>query len=283
MSDHERAVNAALAVNRELGAIFGRLGTADHPRGAVVSAYRAARRALDGNLGQPRTVAEILAVLRAAVLEAVRAAIRQGSVIGSASAEKQLQAYGFQPVLPLFNPELGVSATTAVLDGQIATVTALALTAVGADLILGDDERVGLLSPGRVNGEATRWASLAASNAQRTAFDATLGGDPVWHKQAVAAIDDRTTDCCLQVNGQTVPMDDEFVLTGTPRYADRLGWPAFHWYCRTSVAMVRAQDAGDNITQGMVDAAQSELSARGPGGKNRVPIYPVHSRSRRKG
>lgn len=228
---HERAVASALVVNRELGAIFGRLGTADHPRGAVLTAYRQARRALDGNLRSSAVVADVLATLRMAVIEAVRAAMRQAADVGSGAAEKQLQVYGFQPVLPGFNVELPVSAVRAVLEGQLANVTALTLTGVGLDMVLGDDERVGILSAGKINAEAARWAAVAAAESQRGAFDSTLRDEPEqWQKQWVSALDDRTTDCCLRAHGQTVPRDEPFVLTGTPRYADRVDSPPGHWY-----------------------------------------------------
>ena len=54
-----------------------------------------------------------------------------------------------------------------------------------------------------------------------------------WHKQAVAQIDDKTTDCCLNVHGQVQPIDEPFILTGTPRFADEQMHPRFHWQCRT--------------------------------------------------
>lgn len=55
----------------------------------------------------------------------------------------------------------------------------------------------------------------------------------VFHKQVVAAIDARTTDCCRRAHGQIQPLDQPFVLIGTPRYADRIMHPPFHWHCRT--------------------------------------------------
>jgi hypothetical protein len=49
-------------------------------------------------------------------------------------------------------------------------------------------------------------------------------------KQAVAAIDQKTTDCCLRVHAQAQPLDKDFHLTGEPRYADYLPYPGFHWW-----------------------------------------------------
>ena len=41
---HLAAVRGAERTGRELQALFGRLGTVEHPRGRVLSAYRNARR-----------------------------------------------------------------------------------------------------------------------------------------------------------------------------------------------------------------------------------------------
>jgi hypothetical protein len=51
----------------------------------------------------------------------------------------------------------------------------------------------------------------------------------VYKKQAIAAIDQNTTDCCLRVHGQIQPLDKPFILEGTPRYADKVDAPPFHW------------------------------------------------------
>jgi len=83
-----------------------------------------------------------------------------------------------------------------------------------------------------------------------------------WYKQACAAIDERTTDCCLRVHGQVVPLRKKFKLTGEPRYADRLAWSPFHWYCRTSVALVTADEVEDDLTEQMLAAAAAELARR---------------------
>lgn len=54
-----------------------------------------------------------------------------------------------------------------------------------------------------------------------------------WFKQAIAQIDANTTNCCLAVHGQVQPIDKPFKLTGTPRFANRMMHPRFHWRCRT--------------------------------------------------
>lgn len=103
-----------------------------------------------------------------------------------------------------------------------------------------------LLSETLADGRSSVWA--AASNAAQTEETTNLwnmaGGlmgayiflfnetepDVNYQKQAIATIDERTTDCCLKVHGQIQNIDDPFILTGTPRFADEMQDPAFHWY-----------------------------------------------------
>lgn len=104
-----------------------------------------------------------------------------------------------------------------------------------------------------------------------------------YQKQAIATIDERTTDCCLRAHGQIQPLDEPFHLTGTPRFADEVQDPPFHWYCRTSEALYNEafEDVGIT-TEKMKDMAQIELEDRELTGK-RIEIHPSHSTSRRAG
>ncbi len=102
-----------------------------------------------------------------------------------------------------------------------------------------------------------------------------------WERQAIAAIDERTTDCCLRVHGQVQDLDTSFDLTGTPRFADRVKNPPFHWFCRTSTALYHEgfEKIGAS-TRDMRDAARIELEARQRTGR-RALIHPAYSTSRR--
>lgn len=102
-------------------------------------------------------------------------------------------------------------------------------------------------------------------------------------KQAIAAIDSRTTDCCLRVHGQIQPLNSPFILNGKPRFANRMQGPPFHWYCRTATTLyTQEMEAVGVPTQSMIDAARAELMARLRTGK-RVPIWPSHATSGRAG
>ena len=102
-----------------------------------------------------------------------------------------------------------------------------------------------------------------------------------WGRQVVAVVDERTTDCCLRAHGQWQAMGDDFVLTGQPRYADKMPHPPFHRWCRSATALVQRQYAADDLTQKMRDAARAELNARKTQKPRRKVITPANAVSRR--
>lgn len=110
-----------------------------------------------------------------------------------------------------------------------------------------------------------------------------LNPDVQYQKQVVAALDERTTDCCLQAHGQIQNIDDPFILTGTPRYADEIQDPPFHWYCRSSETLYNEsfEEVGITTDQ-MREAADAEMTARKETGA-RQAIHPSHALSRRAG
>jgi hypothetical protein len=88
------------------------------------------------------------------------------------------------------------------------------------------------------------------------------GGTQV-RRQAIAVISPETTDCCIRVHGQIVDIDEPFTLTGTPRFADQMMHPSFHYNCRSSIAMYHPIfEQGGLTTESMQSAAQAELRRR---------------------
>lgn len=105
-------------------------------------------------------------------------------------------------------------------------------------------------------------------------------GEP-FKRQAIAAIDENTTDCCLRVHGQIVGLDEPFHLTGQPRFGPYIQNPPFHFHCRTSQALyVPAMEKIGVPTAEMRDAARAEREARARTGQ-RTEIHPAHATSRR--
>jgi hypothetical protein len=137
------------------------------------------------------------------------------------------------------------------------------------------------LQPAPVMTETAFWLAMAVGmgfTAWLMGRDRRRADQLPFGKQAIAAIDERTTDCCLRVHGQVVDLKKKFHLTGTPRFADDLDWSPFHWYCRTSVALY-LPEYDDELTAGMRGAAGAELAAREERG--RAEVHPAHARSGR--
>lgn len=282
-TDHERAAILAVRTSAELKRLFGRLGTKEHPRGRIPSAYRAARRSLKGNTGDRLTVAFTLLDLRRSIEAAVVQILSDAAAAGRFQAQREADIYGLPVVNTPINVDDGTAAILAQYDSQAAAVRGLLAIGQGESVILGDSGRVGVLTPAPVIRESARWTTGAAIGGYNSTITLSLQRANVqdeFVKQAIAAIDERTTDCCLRVHGQTVPIDGDFTLTGTPRYADKMKGPGFHWYCRTAIAMVRKADANGDFTQRMQDAARAELKARKDIG-GRVEIAPADAFSRR--
>lgn len=263
---HERVAKEAVRTSAELKTLFGRVGTARHPRGRVISAYRLARRALAGTLGSPIATHDILITLRASVETMLIQILGDATARGAHQARRELSIYGI-PIFGAMTDEwMALNAILAELDRQIAATNALVATGDADEgLILGDANRVGILSPAPVARESGRWIAALAAQSQIATVRRSLemaGAESDFMRQAVAAIDHLTTDCCLKVHGQTIELDGKFKLTGTPRFADEMSRPGFHWDCRTSVALVAREDANDDLSLRMRGAARVELRFR---------------------
>jgi hypothetical protein len=82
-------------------------------------------------------------------------------------------------------------------------------------------------------------------------------------KQAIAAVDRRTTQCCLNVHGQIRPLDAPFDLSGTPQFAPQLMQPPFHWRCRTVMVLYHpAMEAVGPATAALRASARQEARSR---------------------
>lgn len=290
----------ALRAGDDIDRLIAKLGTAARPRGTVLVAYRNAQRGMRDVLGSsgPRKgaeAAEVMTGLRSELARAAGDTLNEAIRMGQKHAEAQAQAQGFALALGPLGMALDVAAMIAawlaIVDQQRAAVTALIATGADESEILGDEGRAGVLRPGPVVAEGSRWVASAVTTAMALWFAELIrrqgregpsgaGTGTEWFHQAVAAIDERTTDCCLEVHGQVQPLDKPFTLTGTPRYADELDHPPFHWYCRSAEAVLHRSQVGDGITREMEEAARAEMDAR-ERDKDRVEIHPAHARSRR--
>ena len=228
---------------------------------------------------------EVLREMRARLQAVGREALQAAGEAGEASAQAQIAAYRADGLrVQVAGERLDVEA---LLSGWMLTFEQQAqavqvVLAAGQDttLILGDNHRLGLLQPAPAATGAAHWLAGALGSGVALWTVGRVPDERIdWHKQAIAALDERTTDCCLRAHAQVVPLRRRFRLTGTPRFADRLDWTPFHWWCRTSVALYLPQYE-DGITAQMRSAADAELAARAETDE-RVEIHPAHARSRR--
>ena len=122
---------------------------------------------------------------------------------------------------------------------------------------------MGLLRPDTVTREGAHWLATAAGLALIGALQPAMqASGRAWGKQAIAAIDAVTTDCCLGVHGQIVLEKKQFHTTGSPAWADYQDWSPFHWNCRTSVGMVPMDEADDDLTAMLLEQSANEQEKR---------------------
>lgn len=263
------AIRSGVKMNDRIGKLFGQIGTSAHPRGTVITAYRNSRILLKSALQESNAAfasRDVMRTLRRDLQRNISSVFEDAITLGSEEAQRQLSMYGVRAQNRIAMADHTQSALEAVMarfDSQAAAINALVMTDADPTQIVGDEDRTGALSYGDVVGSAAYWATYLIWNA----FDAMVFSNSNgmnFQKQAVAALDGRTTDCCLRVHAQVRPMNSPFDLTGTPRFADQMDWPGFHHYCRTSGVLYL--DSFDNgLTQRMRDGADFFLAERAQG------------------
>lgn len=262
----KQAVKAAERNVTQLGKLFASLGTKEHPRGKILSAYRQAHRALRDVLRREAygEVREVMAFLEADVSIAANDALEIAVAIGQSTAEKQLGAYDVEAAIEE-DPGIALmhDAWMNLVRDQGLRSQALLLGGGDPVLVIGDKSRQGIVRAAPIISEGTRWLAMAAALTWEAVVSRSAERAKVtFLRQAVAAIDERTTDTCLQVHGQVIEMEGRFHLTGSPRFADYMKDPPFHWNCRTSQVLVKAEERNDELTQAMIEAASVEESRR---------------------
>ena len=268
----QQAIKSGVKTNDSIGGLFARIGTSDHPHGFVKSAYRNAKRSMTSARQESdpfRASGEVMIALRKSVLNDARSMFEDAQLTGAEEAARQLRFYGTRTPHPSTvsmalsrESQSALDVISARLDVQETAIQALLLTTGDASQILGDENRNGVLTDAEIAAALAFWTTALLWDAFG-GWTNQYGGD-VYQKIAVAAIDGRTTDCCLRVHGQTQPFDTPFHLTGTPRFADYMDWPGFHYYCRTAGALyLSAYDTG--LTTQMRSSADYFIAERKAG------------------
>lgn len=268
MNPLEQSVQYALEANEIIRGYFGEVGTHDRPRGKVFAAYRNARRAMRQALAEKqrvRAAGEVLEQLRITVRHYADMIIGEAQEFGATAAETQLAFYGviaLRGALPDSLKEkrtAAVGAVIAKLNAQIAAITAMIEVGGLDEMIVGEGETVGVLRPGETIVTAAYWLTQLSWDSFDWFVQKNGGGQ--FQKQAIAGLDERTTDCCLRVHGQIRDLDAPFSLVGTPQFAAEVDHPPFHHYCRTAVALYQSQYDG-GVTDRMRAGADNILAER---------------------
>lgn len=269
-----RAIRLAERANDDLARITARYGgTERNPRGHILRAYRVANSALKSALsGAERGSADISAIRdillewRLSVEAATASALNEAAVLGTETASRQLVAYDFIPV-PMGGEMLfqqsALEAVMSEVERQDRAASALVIGGAALALIVGDRARVGVLRAAPVVRDVATWSARVAAQTFTQVLQRTAPEER-FRKQAIAALDERTTDCCLRIHGQIRDIEQDYWLEGVPRFADALPAPPFHWYCRTSQALyLEAFDFG--LTERMRSAADEVMAEREEG------------------
>lgn len=184
---------------------------------------------------------------------------------GVEEAAQQLAIYGFKSDSPTRAEENhmidgSISYLTSVVDAQVSRMKTFALQGTPVEEIVGDDRHVGVLRDSEI------LTDLAALLIELFFFgffgSANRSGDGITQigKIAVAAIDNRTTQCCLHVHGQVqIPITKPFDTTYPPAWSDKQDAPPFHYYCRTAIALYLPQ-FDDGLAGNMREYARSVMN-----------------------
>lgn len=232
----------------ELMRVMEDLGTAAGS-GTITRAYVTARNALKQNLeladvtAQKRAAKETLTHLREGVRAAAREAFADAWKLGAAQAEHDAAEFEIEMELPTVRErDAMLNRATELVEQETKKQTdALWLLillgfAANARLIFGNL----YLNPAPALKVAKFWGgALMNQTYDRLLVERAKQAGLRVGRMAVLGSNAHHTQTCLNVNGQIVGLDEDFVLTGTPRYAGRMRNPPFHDYCYTTVTIVR--------------------------------------------
>lgn len=260
----ELAQKSGVRMNGRIGDLFAKVGSSAHPRGEITTTYKQSRLALRSALGERNKLLatqDVLRRTRADLQRSVSSIFSSAIALGDDEARRQLSIYGRttnQTINLTIETQSAIDTVMARFDAQAAAVRALVVTDAEDAQIAGDENSDGVLSASDVAAGMSYWITYLVWGG----FESLIFGNPStglnFEKQAIAAIDMRTTDCCLKVHGQVQPFNKPFILKGSPRFADMMDWPGFHYYCRTS-AVLYVAEFDDGITAKLIADAKKYL------------------------
>lgn len=240
---------------------------------AATRAWHRARLELLGALAESQSVAPIVAWVGHEVASALAELSPRAAELLARYLSTQLASVPDAPPAAPIEPQLA----TALPAWQAATVGRFLSS---AQQLAGDSPAAiaaALASPTGTPGvsafvwglnslqlasEAALWQGL--NGALKQAYEGlNAPGRPRFQKQAIAAIDRRTTQCCLQVHGQIRELNEAFTTDGAPAFAGQQQSPPFHHRCRTVIALYHpAMESVGPSTAELRASARAELAER---------------------
>lgn len=272
-SQTQKAIRSGLRMNDRMGNLFADIGNSANPDGRIAKLYSDARFAIIGALAGGAAVSVIQGILdrlKRDVQREITAIFNSSINLGVEEARWQLELYEanvFGGINLTTEKDSALKSIMARFDAQYAAILALLTVDASDEQIVGNESRAGVFNWLEIVEAIAYWAAFLVWQA----FDnvvhnsTTAGGGKINNlfKMAVAVIDERTTDCCLRVHGQIQPLDGMFKLTGTPRFADEMDYPAFHRYCRTGTVLYSPElDPDGKQRAKLLEETRTELKAR---------------------
>lgn len=253
---HQAAVQTASKAISRLDSLFRDLF--DPTSGDFTQSSRFITEAVRRGLAETRSdnVEVALEYFADKVVRGFERVLPRAIQLGFDSAEQQIAGYGKS--IPL-RPKTAGFAAGAVYSVQAEAFglrdRVMALLQAGAKAPAIQES----LETSRVSTVAGYWLAEAMTyGIESTARRSRYG----WQKQVIALIDPETTECCLRAHGQIRALEEDFSLEGERPFAQHLGWPPFHWNCRSSIVLY-LREHEDGLTDQMVEEARRMLSIRG--------------------
>jgi len=161
------SIRAAQRTTRELGKLFAELGTAEHPRGAVLAAYRNTRRALRDVLRRRSPAMmlearEVMTGLGDSVRATADTTLAAAVELGWQQAKAEARVWELEPRMPFVDIVSMADAWVGIVEQQERGILATLVTGADPALILGSDTTIGLLRPDIVAREGAHWLAVAA-------------------------------------------------------------------------------------------------------------------------
>lgn len=271
---HQQSVDLAFEAQDHLKTLYSSVGSRVNQGGTITAAYRKMRAAIPETVTAVPEARSILTSFYTETTQAVKDAIYTAGDMGMDLAEQQSALYGLRPpasrhgIIRIRDKDNAVETVSQIVRGQVNYANLqLNIGARDKERLVGSDDQPGQITPYTVIKALGWWLPAIFWLAYDTWVDwanRDLQNPFNLMKQAVAVLDGKTTETCFGVHGQVVGMREDFILGG--EFPGSAPYPPFHNWCRTTVALILAEDAEDGLTEAMLALAIAVALEKGQKG-----------------